>query len=376
MDRFIPHIEDTFLKRNAETQNWEIIYTIPAALRPDRHARTRAKSTRTPDRSLAQAFQQKWCSGTLVTKNPVHMQVGYILKQYIDLHMAKKSACWSQHWALKPILERLGHLRVDDLVHTPVVQNYIDERINVDGVKPSTARREVGALRSALNWAAGTGQVIPPGSALPKIVLPPPGAPRTEYLTESEEKLVFDRARNSRKINGSLSRPALFICIALRAPARSTAIETLTWDRVDFEKRLIDFRNPKDPSPRNKRRVVMPIANDLYPILKEEYEAALARRGSPLAPGEKLTRPVLGHTGSTQKSVKYWLENMVGITGITRHDLRRTWASLAVQKGVAMADVAAILGDTVAITEKHYGHMDPSGLRQAINKFPTRAKRA
>lgn len=46
-------------------------------------------------------------------------------------------------------------------------------------------------------------------------------------------------------------------------------------------------------------------------------------------------------------------------TGIdcTFHDLRRTFASLLVSKGVSVYKVAKWLGDGVAVVEKHYGHL-------------------
>jgi len=46
-------------------------------------------------------------------------------------------------------------------------------------------------------------------------------------------------------------------------------------------------------------------------------------------------------------------------TGIdcTFHDLRRTFASLLVSKGISVYKVAKWLGDGVAVVEKHYGHL-------------------
>ena len=47
---------------------------------------------------------------------------------------------------------------------------------------------------------------------------------------------------------------------------RKTAITKLTWDWLDFERRLLDLRNPeRDES--NKRRALVPITDRLYDAL-------------------------------------------------------------------------------------------------------------
>lgn len=46
-----------------------------------------------------------------------------------------------------------------------------------------------------------------------------------------------------------------------------------------------------------------------------------------------------------------------GISGVTFHDLRRTFASLHVSSGTPLFVVAKWLGDGLAVTERHYGHL-------------------
>ena len=44
---------------------------------------------------------------------------------------------------------------------------------------------------------------------------------------------------------------------------------------------------------------------------------------------------------------------------VTFHDLRRTFASLLVSKGVSLYKVAKWLGDELVTVQKHYGHLIP-----------------
>lgn len=48
------------------------------------------------------------------------------------------------------------------------------------------------------------------------------------------------------------------------------------------------------------------------------------------------------------------------------HDLRRTWATLAARRGVALWQIAGVLGDTVEAVGAHYAHHAPDHLRGAV----------
>ena len=52
------------------------------------------------------------------------------------------------------------------------------------------------------------------------------------------------------------------------------------------------------------------------------------------------------------------------VTGVTTHDMRRTFASLRVSAGRSVYLVAKWLGDTLETTELHYGHLAPSSFDQ------------
>ena len=70
--------------------------------------------------------------------------------------------------------------------------------------------------------------------------------------------------------------------------------------------------------------------------------------------------------GAIRKAWETWLAK-TPYKHIHPHDLRRTWASLAVQAGVPIYEVASVLNDDVATVEKHYGVLRPGHLKSAIN---------
>lgn len=56
-------------------------------------------------------------------------------------------------------------------------------------------------------------------------------------------------------------------------------------------------------------------------------------------------------------------------TGVTPHTCRHTLASWLAQDDVQLMKIAAIIGDTVATVERHYAHLLPRDLGQALNRL-------
>jgi integrase len=161
----------------------------------------------------------------------------------------------------------------------------------------------------------------------------------------------------------TVRRAALFTMLALSTAARAQAIIGLTWDRVDLKRRLIDYRDGSLRATK-KRRVPVPIEDRLWPELARAW----------IEQGRPKSGPVLGSFGELRKSFETLKAGFIGPRGVTlpagltRHDLRRTWATLAAQRGVPMFQIAGMLGDTLETVERHYAHHSPEYLRGAVNR--------
>ena len=359
---YVPAIADTQLRRDPRTGYWAIRWTIPASESPDGVARSRAYSCRTKDRSVAEDVRQAWLTAQHKVAGPGGGTIGAICTHYRDSHLLTQGRTASQINSLKPIVRELGQLELLDLTLNRVA-GYTAVRRG-QGRVDGTIRRELGALRAAIGWCIKTG-FLPVGTAVPYIALPPASAGRLNTLDEADEKQLFEYAAHlvySGTPNTLGWRAALFVCIALDAPARSSAIEGLTWDRVTLpppgsnRPGLIDYR-VFGSARTKKRRVPVPISNRLLPVLRHAFTF---RRGG-------LTPPVLVRTGTVRRSFDT-LVRAAGVKHVTRHDLRRTWASLAAGRDVDLYKVAAVLGDTLATTEKNYAHLSPSFLVGAMNR--------
>lgn len=349
MVEFVPRIEDTKLERNSRNGRWEVRWTEPAA--GGRVSRTRAVSCSTKDRALAEAFRRDYLSASSANVRAFGSPtIGSLIELYLLHHVEANKIGQTTVDSLKPIKAFFGALEASMLAGP----NFVLYRAARRGVVSGTQRRELGSLRAVLSWA-WKNEYLPKDFIIPHVPLPQESAPREVFLTAAQEADVHDRAAINFRLDGlttPLGRVGLFVLIGLNAPARSVAIETLTWDRVDLTQQTIDFRDP-NLRVTKKRRGFMPISDRLLPILDDAWSASK-------------TPFVLGTPGTTRKPFDAFMASL-GLDHIVRHDMRRTWGTLAAQRGVSLFDIAGTLGDTMATAEKHYAVHAPGYLRSAIN---------
>lgn len=339
---------------------WEIRWTE----RAEGRSFSRTHSCGTKDRSIALAYRQAW----LLASGRAQAVAGAVtVSELVELYKRDRGVRFgsTQDWSLRHIVAAFGGLAVAAVGSRELIAHRTARLAVVSG---PTLRRELGALKSVVAWAEDGGLI--PRGVVPKIALPPEGAPQTRYVAEVEEERLWGLASDWFLNSGKPfreRRSALFICLALETAARAGAICGLTWDRVSdggAAGGVIDYRDPLKAVTR-KRRVPVPVSSRLGPVLmRARLDAATGRRM--IGPGGGL---VLGHAGSVRRGFEGFRDKH-GFGDITIHDLRRTWASLRVQWGVPIGQVAAVLGDTVEVTEKHYAHFSPDYLRSAVNARP------
>ncbi len=216
-----------------------------------------------------------------------------------------------------------------------------------EGVKDASIRRELSMAQAAVRHAAREERIL----AAPQFEIPPGSDPRVRFLTEDEHRKLM-----ALPMDGRLRR---FFRLAFGTGARSEAIQELTWDRVDMQNRLIDFRL-QGVRYKNKRRVVVPISDDLF----RQLEAMYASRKDEFVVG----RGPSGRNTSTHHLAKRAMR-AIGIDeyGCARHVARHTFASWRLQRGVPIEHVAALIGDTPAMVSRVYGHLLPHHLMAAAN---------
>ncbi len=318
--------------------------------------RNKRKSTNTEDLRAASRIFAEWVVRFARTGLAAAPRIGEILDQYEAEHVATKVVDADRMRLI------LRHLRVHfaDLYPsdvTPKIVEYYKDRRRLGYIgRPagdSTIGYELTALTSALNHAIRHKRLR--ADDAPHIEKPPKGAPRRRFLDQWEAVALMAAADEGRADRTIHSRSGLYVRIALETGGRPEAILALEWSQVDLERGILNFAKPGDKIT-SKRRPVVPISQALRNTLAIEW---MNRRRS---------QWVLGEPGSIKKGFANAVRR-AGLEGwVYPKILRKTWATWASMRGVPMTDIARVLGDSVAIAEKHYAQYSPGYLRAAVER--------
>lgn len=211
------------------------------------------------------------------------------------------------------------------------------------GIQDGTIHTELGHLRMVLKWAEKQRLI----DRAPDIERPAKPKSETGHLTKTEMKRLVDAC--------TMPHARLFVRLAYATAGRSAAILGLTWDRVDFERGMIDLRDPAITAP-HKGRAVVPVTG---PVLAKLQEAKMGAR-SPY---------VIEWAGRRVRSVKRALReaaSRAGLSHVSPHMIRHSAAVHMIEAGHQFEAVAQFLGHSnVKMLREVYGRFSPTYLRDA-----------
>lgn len=242
--------------------------------------------------------------------------------------------------AIKPFFGGLYPLQITE----EKCNEYISKR-RKQGRKDGTILTELNRVSATLGHAVKKGLI----DRKPPMAFPPRPDPKDRYLTKPEFRALLDGAK--------LPHSKLFLILAISTGARMSAVLQLTWDRIDFERRLIYLRRPGQVG---KGRATVP--------MNANAEAALlaARRATNcdyvVSWGGQ---PVL----SIKKAVKLAAKR-AKLAAVSAHVLRHSAAVWMAEDGVSMDEIAQYLGHAdVRITFRIYARFSPDYLRKAATSL-------
>ena len=292
-------------------------------------------STRTRDRREAEQFRAQYIAG-IKDAPPPQPTLTWILDRYRMDRGVKTRSLHTIDYNLKCLKPFFG-----DLLPEHISNRLIAEYASTREVSPGTILRELGTLNAALHYAEGNRWIpIQPQFIMP-VKAPPP---KDLWLKRDEVTLLIDKARSS--------HISLFIKLAVSTAARSGALLELTWDRVDFDSRLINLGHGHG----NKRRAVVPMNDQVYEALLDAKEL-------------RQSDNVIEYQGQPVKSIKKAFRALCLDCKVkaSAHTLRHTSATWMVMAGVPLSEVARLLGDSEKTVEKVYGKHAPDYLKRAVS---------
>ena len=332
--------------------------------------RSKRLSTRTSNLQEAQQVFAGWLTEYEQETGQTAPTIDLILDQYLDERVVDRAAAQQRQFdAAKALREGLGDYRVTE-VTDEVVKRY--QRKRLDGTirgkrrrcqSEATLRRELNCLKAALNHALKRKRITQ--DQLPYFELPRSSPPAEFWLSETETDQLLSYAATVDDGDGRLSRVYRYLVISVATAARMSAVLNLTWHQVDLDGGLIRFDLSADGQTRTgndtrKRRVPVPIADWLYPILVQ------MRR-------ERINEYVLDDNRQIRRAMDKVCAGAADeffnprFRKLTRHALRHTAATHMARAGVNMWQLAGVLGDSLATVQRNYLHHCPDHLRSAVN---------
>ena len=238
--------------------------------------------------------------------------------------------------AMKPFWERTDPALID----AQMCADYAKQR----KAGPATIRYELIQVSTALGWGRKA-KVI---SVKPEMWLPEAAERKVRHLNHGQFERFFAAVK--------APHARLYVLIGLYSMARPSAILDLTWDRVDFDRDLIDF-NPAGRKQTAKRRPVVKMGDELREAMKAAYdgrqcEYVIERGAQPVSSVKKAFQAASERSG----------------IHVTPYTLRHTGAVWAAEEGTSMAALAQFMGhDDDSTTQKHYARFSPDYLATVAN---------
>lgn len=252
----------------------------------------------------------------------------------------------------KHLIPRFGEMRIDD-INALAIDGYIIER-KKEGAAPSTINRELTALSSHLK-AGHRWEML---DRLPDFQWMDEPEPQVRYLTEDEAARLVEACRTEPMLEN-------LVPFVLHTGLRTSEFVALRWDDIDLRRKQVSVRQAKarakTESPKSKSSARTIPLNDIAISALKAQKVRTFMRG-----GLVFTAP--DGSALTKNKVKLpWARAIkkAGIRHCTRHDLRHTFASWLVQRGVSLQTVRDLMGHADIKTTTRYAHLAPKNLSDA-----------
>lgn len=256
--------------------------------------------------------------------------------------LGDKSTATTMGYTGKAVLPHFGSYRPDQIDKALCVE--YDSLRRGQGKSQGTIHTELGHLRSALKFAEDT-RMIP---SAPKIWRPSKPATDKRILNLGEARALIAGAGEP--------HIRLALILLLGTAGRVGAILDLTWDRVDFDRGVINLR--LDDSQTRKGRAIVPMNAGTRAALDVAHEAALSDF-------------VIEYGGKQVGSIRKGVQGAItrsGIGHVRIHDLRHTAAVTMLSNGIPLEKVSQVLGHSnTAITYSTYARYLPEHMEDAVN---------
>lgn len=203
---------------------------------------------------------------------------------------------------------------------------------------------------------------------------------RSERFLSAQELAKLGEAIAAAEAEGRSAMGLGVIRLLVTTGARKGEIEALRWDEVDFERSALRLRDSKTGAK------VVAIGAPALALLAERAKAErMAAEAEAMAKGEILPPPSPYVFPASRGAALHWtgtkrvwgaVRERAGLADVRLHDLRHTYASLAVGAaggGQSLAVIGKLLGHKDVRTTARYAHLADDPVKQAADRIAAAA---
>lgn len=327
-----------FLRQTKNGDRWCIDYRNGEGKRVReavKSARTRGEAVIALQRCVTKAFEDKFNP----SRKPQRLTFADFSKMFIDGYAKKEKTSWRTDEfrlnKLKPFFEGVAVAEIDEAKILDLRQDRLGE-----GISRLTANREVALLKKMFSWAVDKGLVKENPARKIKMFSEKDTA-RDRVLSPKEEERLFP------ELPGNLR---LFVFTALHTGLRLGELLGLAWASVDFERKRIKIERTK-----SKRARFVGLNSALTAQLESLKQAQ-----------KEKTRFVFPFA---RRSVRTGFENAcrnAKIEDFTFHDLRRSFGTRLLEKGVNIVTISRLYGHSSVLVTQNYLHPGDEVAQEAV----------
>ncbi len=314
-----------------------------------------------PGLSLQAARERAWeCRNLLYRgidpaterdKRAAMMTFGEFIEQdYLPFALAnKKSARDDVNKLRKDLLPLWGKLPLNAIT-TKDVQG-LCTRIRME-TSPSYGNRYYALIHRIFNLALLWGKME--GRNPAKGVMKAKESTGRERFLTREEIERFTRALDTCREDDYAGQAVLRLLLV--TGIRCGEALSLQWQDIDLARGLAFL--PKTKSGRSRTVLLNPLARDILTELLARRENDHPYVFPGIRPNTHMSDP---------RRVFDKVKTLANLTNLRIHDLRHTFASLAVQNGASLYEVQKLLGHSSSMMTQRYSHLSDEGLRAVSN---------